>query len=115
MRNVGTLEVWYIICYRFVLKWLNWECWLTCGDYMNMDIVVLSLEIVLWYYIDRDMEFDHNGALCGRVEIGTILMHCYILHCHSISLLSWISNCNWKLLFWEGIVFVKQDHFDLFW
>ena len=51
---------------------------------MNIDIITLSLWIVSWYYIDRDMEFDDNGTLCGGIEIGTILMHCYILHCHSI-------------------------------
>lgn len=55
---------------------------------MNVDIVRLSLGIVLWYYIDRDMEFDHNGVLCGGIKIRTILMHCYILHCHFVSLLS---------------------------
>ena len=51
---------------------------------MNIDIIILSLEIVSWYYIDKDMEIDHNGALCGGIDIGTILMHCYILHCIAI-------------------------------
>ena len=78
MRNDGTLEVWYIICYKFVLKWLNWECWLTCGDYMNMDMVVLSLGIVLEIILKWEIRILITmGILCGSIESGRNIALCY--------------------------------------
>lgn len=45
-------------------------------------------------YYDVTLRSDvGNGRLCGGIENETILMYCYMLHCHSIpSSLSLISN-----------------------